>query len=207
MPARVVMVHDETEFAAGVAAALRLTGNDVAVFADPMRALDALDAAQRIEVLITQIKFAPGKPNGVALARMAQTKRPGTRRPWTRRPWIKVLFTALPEFAEHAAGLGEFVAMPACVTDVAAAVDGLLLAAEQEAQAATLKQPAGKPVTPPLDLRATPYPVRLIGWAADPPADACRPPANPGTFRRRSQPSRRDDAGSRARFLIGLEAS
>src|SRR3954466_1363705 len=100
---------------------------------------------------------------------MAQTKRPGTKRPWTRRPWIKVLFTALPEFAEHAAGLGEFVAMPACVTDVAAAVDGLLLAAEQEAKAATLKQPARKPVTPPLDLRVTPYPVRPIGCPYRPP--------------------------------------
>jgi DNA-binding NtrC family response regulator len=124
MPARVVVVHDELEFAGQVAAALRSAGHDVAVFADPMVALDALDAAESIEVLVTQIKFAPGKPNGIAVARMART----------RRPWIRVLFTALPEFAEHAAGLGEFIAMPACVADVAAAVDGLLLAADHEAQ-------------------------------------------------------------------------
>jgi hypothetical protein len=43
-----------------------------------------------------------------------------------KRPGIRVLFTALPEFAEHAAGLGEFMPLPVSVTDVAAAVDGLL---------------------------------------------------------------------------------
>ena len=64
MPARVVVVHDEPEFAGKVATALRCAGHDVAVFADPMVALDALDAAANIEVLVTRIKFAPGKPNG-----------------------------------------------------------------------------------------------------------------------------------------------
>jgi DNA-binding NtrC family response regulator len=125
--ARVVVVHNDPEFAAQVAATLTRAGHDVAVFADPMVALDALDTAQHVEVLVTQIRFAPAKPNGIALARMALI----------RRPWIKVLFTARPEFAEHAAGLGEFIAMPACVTDVAAAVDGLLLAAELEVRAAS----------------------------------------------------------------------
>ena len=54
-----------------------------------MAALDALENAQRVEVLITRVRFPPGKPNGIALALMARHKRPG----------IKVLFTARPEFA------------------------------------------------------------------------------------------------------------
>ena len=50
---------------------------------EPMEALNALEAAQRFEILITRVRFAPGKPNGVSLAQMAQAKQSA----------IKVLFT------------------------------------------------------------------------------------------------------------------
>jgi hypothetical protein len=81
-----------------------------------MVALDALDAAQRIEVLVTRVQFPPGKPNGIALAGMARVKRPG----------IRVLFTAHPEFAEYAEGLGTFMAQPVPMPDIVNTVERLL---------------------------------------------------------------------------------
>ena len=85
MPARIVIVHDEPDFADPLTAALRLAGHDVATFMDSQVGWDALDAAERIELLITRVDFPPGKPHGVSLARMARYKRLG----------IRVMFTAL----------------------------------------------------------------------------------------------------------------
>ena len=115
MPARVVVVHDDPMFADPLAALLG-AGQDVALFTDPMAALDALDTARTIEVLVTRVRFAPGQPNGIVLARMARIKRPG----------IRVLFVARPEFAGHTAGLGTFMAQPVSVADVAETVSRLL---------------------------------------------------------------------------------
>jgi DNA-binding NtrC family response regulator len=108
MPARIVIIHDEQDFADSLTVALRLAGHDVATFTDPTAGLDALDEARHVELLITRAYFPPGQPNGVSLARMARYKRPG----------IRVVFAALPEFAEYTDGLGEFVALPASVPDV-----------------------------------------------------------------------------------------
>jgi hypothetical protein len=66
--------------------------------------------------LVTRMEFAPGKSNGLALARMARSK----------RPQIKVLFTALPEYADHADDLGDFLPMPLSVEDAIEAITGLL---------------------------------------------------------------------------------
>ena len=118
MPARVVVVHDEPKFSKQTVDALRLVGYEVAAFTDPMAALDALENAQRVEVLITRVRFPPRKPNGIALALMARHKRPG----------IKVLFTARPEFAEHAEGVGEFMPMPVSPQELVASVGRLLQA-------------------------------------------------------------------------------
>jgi DNA-binding NtrC family response regulator len=118
VPARVVVVHDEPKFSKQTVDALRLVGYEVAAFTDPMAALDALENAQRVEVLITRVRFPPGKPNGIALALMARHKRPG----------IKVLFTARPEFAQHAEGVGEFMPMPASPQELVASVGRLLQA-------------------------------------------------------------------------------
>jgi DNA-binding NtrC family response regulator len=116
MPARIVIVHDEPDFADSLTAALRSAGHDVATFTDPTAGLDALDEARRVEVLITRVAFTPGKPNGVSLARMARYKRPG----------IRVLFSALPELEKHTERLGEFMPMPVSVPDVMQAVVRLL---------------------------------------------------------------------------------
>jgi hypothetical protein len=68
-------------------------------------------------VLITRVRFPLGKPNGIALALMARHK-----------PGIKVLFTARPEFARHAEGVGEFMPVPIDLTELVAAVGRLLRA-------------------------------------------------------------------------------
>jgi CheY-like chemotaxis protein len=97
MPARIVVVHDDPEFIDITAAALTAAGHDVLAFTSSMTAIDALEAAQQIEVLVTRVIFPNGQPNGVSLALMARTK----------KPRVKVLFVALPETQEHTAGVGE----------------------------------------------------------------------------------------------------
>src|SRR4029077_7404222 len=99
VPGHVILVHDDPSFIEEAAAALRTTGHDVATFIEPMEALNALEAAQRFEILITGSRFAPGKPNGVSLAQMAQAK----------QSRIKVLFTVAPENIEYTEGKGQFV--------------------------------------------------------------------------------------------------
>jgi DNA-binding NtrC family response regulator len=116
MPTSIVVVHDEPEFVEQLTAALSLAGYDVFSFVDPMAALEAFDASRWLEVLVTRVHFGLGKINGVALARMARAKRPG----------IRVLFTALPEFAKYVEGLGEFMPMPVSVRDAVDAVASML---------------------------------------------------------------------------------
>ena len=116
MPARVAVVHDEIDFLATAVSALQLAGYEVADFTDPLAALAALEQARQIDLLITRIDFGVGKLHGIALARMARSKRPA----------VKVLFTALPEFAAPAAEEGEFMPMPVEVPELLAKADHLL---------------------------------------------------------------------------------
>ena len=88
----------------------------VVAFADTMSATDALQAAQRIELLITRIIFPPGQPNGVSLPRMARVKRPG----------VKIMFAARPETREHTEGVGEFQPAPATPAEIVEKVERML---------------------------------------------------------------------------------
>jgi CheY-like chemotaxis protein len=117
MPARVVLVHDHVEFADELAGILRSEGHDVATFPDPLAAWDALEAVQRTEVLVTCVEFPPGRSNGIAIAHMARTK----------RKEIQLIFTALPEHARIAEEDGIFMPITAPATEVAAAVNRLLV--------------------------------------------------------------------------------
>src|SRR5690242_4128707 len=116
MPATVVIVHDDDALAAQTKAALEQKGVDVAVFADPLAALPALEQAQSADLLITRVNFGPGKPHGVSLALMART----------RRPKITVLFVTRPENRQHTEGVGELLPTPATAADVVAAAERLL---------------------------------------------------------------------------------
>jgi len=108
MLARIVIAHDDPEFVDNTVMALRAAGYDVAAFADSMSALNALEFAQVIEVLITRVLFREGQPNGVALGLMARMKRPG----------IKVLFVAPPDMQEHTEGVGEFLPASATASEI-----------------------------------------------------------------------------------------
>ena len=113
MPARVVVVLDEPGFADETASALRAQGHDALAIADPMTAWELVERAERLELLVTCLDFPLGKPNGIALGRMARLKRPGTR----------VLFVGPADLEKHAAGLGTFLTSPVTVPQV---VEGVL---------------------------------------------------------------------------------
>jgi DNA-binding NtrC family response regulator len=116
VPARIVLVHSDSDFNIAATVALTVAGYDVASFSDPVMALDSLDTARTVEVLITRMRFGPDKPNGFVLARTARRMRPD----------IRVLFTAQAEFAQFAAGLGDFIAAPITPTDLVEGVRRLL---------------------------------------------------------------------------------
>ena len=75
-----------------------------------------MEVARTVEALITRVRFGPGTPNGIALARMARRERPD----------IGVLFVAQPKFAAQAAGLGNFIAAPVTPTEIVEGVRHLL---------------------------------------------------------------------------------
>ena len=116
MPARIVVVHDNSDFVQSVVASLQAAGYDTVAFSDSMSGIDALEHPKRIELLITRVRFPEGTPNGAALARMARLKRPG----------IKVLFTSFPEVRQHTDGLGEFLARPLSTDELLETVRRLL---------------------------------------------------------------------------------
>ena len=102
MPARIVLVHDDPTFTQSVVEALKTIGHDVVVFDDVLVAWEALREASTIEILVTRVQFGPGRPHGIALAQWARAS----------RPRLRVLFTARPEYAPHAEGIGVFLPMP-----------------------------------------------------------------------------------------------
>ena len=118
MPAHIV--YTDAAFLEAVCAALSASGKSVSGYSDAMQALDALEGATTTDVLVTRVDFGRGTLNGVALARMAQF----------RRPEVKVLFVARTENKEYTRGVGEALTAPAAVPDIVAAVDRLLAEAE-----------------------------------------------------------------------------
>ena len=116
MPAPVLVAHDERETRELAVTTLRAAFLEVVGFEDPMAALDAMETDSRVRVLVTCVDFGPGKPHGVALARMVRVKRPGT----------KVVFAARAEHEPHTEGLGVFLPMPLNPDILVATVSRLL---------------------------------------------------------------------------------
>ena len=110
------MVHDEPSFLDPLVTSLRAVGHDVAAFADPMVAWDALNLSSAVEILVTRVQFASGKPHGIALGRWARTNCPN----------VRIMFVALPEFETDIGDLGVLLPRPVSVAEVAEAV-GLML--------------------------------------------------------------------------------
>ena len=116
MSARVVVVYDDPDFCISLTVALRVAGYEVAAYPHPLAALAALNSARPIELVLMRVRFPSGKGDGVSLALSARY----------RRPDIKVLFLALPAFAEYVTGLGEFIAAPAAIKDIVETVRRLV---------------------------------------------------------------------------------
>jgi DNA-binding response OmpR family regulator len=116
MPARIVVVHDAITFVEELAEGLRAEGHEVATFPDPIAAWDALEAAQKSEVLVTRVTFPPGRSNGMALALMARNQ----------RREIKVLFLTCQDDSEEIRDIGTCLRATATPGDVADEVKRLL---------------------------------------------------------------------------------
>ena len=116
MPARILVVHDGPGLTERTAAALVTAGHEVSAVTSSMSAIEALEDARQIEMLVTRVTFPEGEPNGVALALMARVKKPGP----------KVLFVALPEMQAHTEGVGEFLPAPADPADIVALIGKML---------------------------------------------------------------------------------
>jgi len=112
MPARFVVVHDNPEFTDALAEKL---GKDVAWFADPVRALTALESARTVAFLVTRFQFADSQPVGLSLARLAKAARPD----------IRIVFIGAQQYRDFARGLGEFIAEPVNVGHVGMVVEWL----------------------------------------------------------------------------------
>ncbi len=105
MGKRILLVHNDPQFADRVTAALSGAGFEVECLDDPMAAIDVLNSDSPPEVLITRLRFPTGKPTGIALGRMALVKCPG----------IKLIITGRAPYAEFADGVGEFLPHPVSI--------------------------------------------------------------------------------------------
>ena len=125
MPARIVLAHSDPQFLSDMLCGLRSSGYDVVGFPDSNGALTALEAAERVEILVTRVVFAQGTPHGVALARMARIRRPG----------IKILFIVRPELVSHTEGVGTALLIPVTADEVVAKVIEMLSETDRDAGA------------------------------------------------------------------------
>jgi DNA-binding NtrC family response regulator len=116
MAGRILIVHNDDDFTTRAVAALEAEGNTVTTSSAVVDALDKLDAMPPPDVLITRMRFEPGRPNGLSLANMARHK----------HPQMKIIFTALRQFQRDVAGLGTFLAAPVSIPDLVAAVNDAL---------------------------------------------------------------------------------
>ena len=66
-----LVAHDDTATRELAVAALNAAGVTAVGLHDPIAALDAIEGAFLVRVLVTRVDFGDGKLNGVALARMA----------------------------------------------------------------------------------------------------------------------------------------
>lgn len=125
MPAQVVVVFHDPKITEELAYAIRSNGHVVQPFTDPMLALNALEQAQKVELLITCVQFSAGKPNGRSLALMARRKRPG----------IKCMFLTRPGEDQHVRDLGECVSLSTHIPSLAGMADALLGSVSTESSA------------------------------------------------------------------------
>jgi CheY-like chemotaxis protein len=77
-PPRILVVDDDLVFGDATARVLRTAGFEVFLAPDHRLALEELESAHPIDVMVTDVVM-PERVNGIALSRMAQMRRPGLK--------------------------------------------------------------------------------------------------------------------------------
>lgn len=131
MPAPVVVVHQQLDTRDMLMSIIRAAGFEVAGFADPLKALDAIETGSRARVLVTRLDFGPGKLNGIALARMIRHKGLG----------VEVVFVGRADKARYLDSTEAFVPHPVNPEAVADAVRRALATSVQSKALLHPKQP------------------------------------------------------------------
>jgi len=96
------LVHDDPAFCGRARDLLERAGCEVAIFPDPMVAINAIEASEPFDTLITRVRFSPGQPTGVSLALILRTRYPG----------MNVVFVGAPENRPHTQGIGTLIPHP-----------------------------------------------------------------------------------------------
>jgi DNA-binding NtrC family response regulator len=113
VPTNIVIVHDAPAFLDRASAALRHAGFNVVAFADPIEALNGIEAREHVDALVTRVMFPEGRPHGVSLALVLRTKYPS----------LRVAFTGRAGRIEHTQGIGELVPHPVDLKRLVGAVE------------------------------------------------------------------------------------
>lgn len=125
MPARIVFVHDDPSFQSAVFNALAAADLSFAWYPDPLEASDALEAARRVELIITRLHFPHGRSNGVSLIQLARQ----------RNRSVRAIFTETPGMESYVYDLGRYLAAPVALNDLMTAVSEELREYERESRA------------------------------------------------------------------------
>ena len=102
MSARVVLVHDEAEFIQNATEHLLRVGYDVVSYDDSMAALNAIEATDGVDLVITRVGMPAGTPNGISLFQVLRNT----------RPRLVVVFVGHPDREQFTDGIGELVPHP-----------------------------------------------------------------------------------------------
>ncbi len=90
--ARILLVEDDPALADALARFFGADGHEVVACTEPLKALEELESARPIDVLVTDLRMPEGMPHGFSLGRMAKL----------RRPALPIIFmTGFPDIAER----------------------------------------------------------------------------------------------------------
>jgi hypothetical protein len=116
MIGHILIVHFNPGFLNPLAETLRARGYDVLTWASVALAWDSIPSLGSLAALITKVRFPKGGLDGVALARHARRIHPDAR----------VFFSAGPELARYAEGVGILLPTPMRARDIADLVTATL---------------------------------------------------------------------------------
>ena len=124
MCARIVVVINDPGLTDATAAALDAAGFEATALHTSMAALQNLEKAQHVELLVASADFPTGHLNGIALTRMMKL----------RRPHMKAVLIGNADLAPFIDGLGTFIPAPASAVEIAETVRDLMAANDENAQ-------------------------------------------------------------------------